>query len=269
MPRRRSRPQAGAATPPPAQLSPPPPPLRRRLRLLRPKALRRRRHPRRPRTLPRYPRRPQRLLAAALGAAGSEPSAPAPAPVRCRSGVALGSRVERRGPRAVARRPAAGRRARPRPRLDTGHRQGRPDHARRRARVHRPRAPRRRAAVPQAAPRRACTGTGAAAVATAPPAGPARAPGGRPPRTRTRPVAGAARRGRAVHEHPAPHRRAHGPVEGDLGAHPCRDRGRLRGYRPGSQGRTRTGSTRRRGSVSPTSPSSPAPWSRRCATTRS
>ena len=56
-----------------------------------------------------------------------------------------------------------------------------------------------------------------------------------------------ARRGRPVHQHPPAHRRAHGALEGDVGAHPRGDRGGLRGRRAGPQGHTRTASASEEG----------------------
>ena len=46
----------------------------------------------------------------------------------------------------------------------------------------------------------------------------------------------ARRRGRPLHQHPAPHRRAHGPLQGDLGPHPDGQGDRLRAGRAGPAG---------------------------------
>ena len=71
--------------------------------------------------------------------------------------------------------------------------------------------------------------------------------------------AGRHRRGRPLHQHPAPDRRAHGPVEGHVGPHARRPRGRLRARSSGSGGPTARSSGPRRASPSPTCPSSPGP----------
>ena len=73
----------------------------------------------------------------------------------------------------------------------------------------------------------------------------------------------ARRRGRPLHQHPAPHRRAHGPLQGHLGPHADGQGDRLRAGRAGPPGPRRPRSGPRRASGSPIFPSPPGPRSRR------
>ena len=174
---------------------------------------------------------------------GPTPTAPRPAEAgagaRARSGrraPAPAGRRRRRPagdePAAVAGRAPADRRARPRPRPDPGHRRRRPHHPRRRA------GPSSRAATAAGAgarPRRASGRTGRSARAGQPRRRRRPRPAAAPAPPAGRPASGD--EVVPVHQHPPAHRRAHGAVEGDLGPHAHRHRGRLRQRRPGAPAR--------------------------------
>ena len=121
----------------------------------------------------------------------------------------------------------------PGPEPDRGHRRRRPDHPGRRAgadrspkrhnRRQRPSGPGRPEPPSRAG---ACRAGPEAAAKDASSATRGSDPGGGP-----------AGHGRAFHQHPAPHRRAHGPLQAHLGPHRRRHRGRLlrRRHRPGAE----------------------------------
>ena len=143
----------------------------------------------------------------------------------------------------LARRPPADRRARPGPGRDRRLGCWRPDHPRRRAGGDRPPRLERSRAPGDARP---LTWGGRRSVC--PCCGPGRR-GGRPRRPSRmhrraerrpgRPRTGGRRRrhDRALHEHPAAHRGAHGPFQAHLGAHDGGGRGRLFRRRAGALAR--------------------------------
>ena len=164
---------------------------------------------------PPAPAPPPPPAARAAAAAPRPPPAPPAAAARRRPRRRPATAPGRR-PGHVAGRAAPHRRARARPGVDHRHRRGRPHHpARRDERV----APRRRRA---------------AGTAPRPPAA----------QLRAAPAPAAARRATGdeidpVRQHPPPHRRAHGPLEGDERARVHVGRGRLRARRAGPRRRTR------------------------------
>ena len=84
-----------------------------------------------------------------------------------------------------------------------------------------------------------------------------------PARRSARPRPAGTGRGRPLHQHPPPHRRAHGPVQGHLRPHPDGQGDRLRAGRAGAAGPRRAVPGRGGLRASPTCPSSPGPRSRR------